>query len=109
MTFLCGVNIRMCIAFTYVMLLIVFQLLSCYSVTTSAVKSLDASAKSLDSSAKYFGCVGEIFLDASAKSLEASAKYFGHVGEILGLVEKIFWNRRRGFGCLGDILNYNDL
>ena len=31
------------------------------SVTTSAVKSLDASAKSLDSSAKYFGRVGEIF------------------------------------------------
>ena len=31
------------------------------SVTTSAVKSLDASAKSLDASAKYFGRVGEIF------------------------------------------------
>ena len=31
------------------------------SVTTSAVKSLDASAKSLDSSTKYFGRVGEIF------------------------------------------------
>ena len=71
------------------------------SVTTSAVKSLDASAKSLDASAKYFGRVGEIFwtrrrnpwtrrrniLDASAKSLDPSAA---------------FWSpRRHKIGCLG--------
>ena len=41
------------------------------SVTTSAVKSLDASAKSLD----------------------ASAKYFGRVGQILGRVGEICWTR----------------
>ena len=49
------------------------------SVTTSAVK----------------------YLDASAKSLDASAKYFGRVGEILGRVGEIFWIRRRRFGRLG--------
>ena len=36
------------------------------SVTTSAVKSLDASAKFLDASAKYFGLVGGVLV-ASAR------------------------------------------
>ena len=78
------------------------------SVTTSTVKSLDASAK-------YFERVGEIIwtrrrnywthrrniLDASAKFLDASAKYFGRVGKILGRVCEIFWTRRWRFGRLG--------
>ena len=55
-------------------------------VTTSGVKSLEASAKSLDS----------------------SAKYFGRVGEILGRVGDIFWTRRRRFGRLGGTLNDDD-
>ena len=50
------------------------------SVTTSAVKSLDASAKSLDSSAKYFGRVGEIL---------------GCVGEIFLTRRRNPWTRRR--------------
>ena len=37
------------------------------SVTTSAVKSLDASAKSLDASAKYFGLVGGVFVASAAQ------------------------------------------
>ena len=37
------------------------------SVTTSAVKSLDASAKSLDASAKYFGYVGGVLVVSAAQ------------------------------------------
>ena len=63
------------------------------SVTTSAVKSLDAPAN---------------ILDASAKSLDASASYFGRVGELIGRVGELLWTRRRNpwtrrrrFGHLG--------
>ena len=52
------------------------------SVTTSAVKSVDASAKSLD---------------ASAKSLDASAKYFGHVSGVLVTSAAQDWLPRQGY------------
>ena len=50
------------------------------NVTTSAVKSLDASAKSLDALAKYFGRISEIL---------------GHVGKIFWTCRRNPWTRRR--------------
>ena len=87
------------------------------SFTTSAVKSLDASAKSLDASAKYFGRVSEIFwtprrnpwtrrlniLDASAKSLDASAKYFGLVGGVSVASASQDWSSRQEI-CFQDVV-----
>ena len=75
------------------------------SVTTSAVKSLDASAKSLDASAKYFGRIGEIFRThqrnfwmrrRNMKSLDASAKYFWLIGGVLVAWAAQHWSPRQG-------------
>ena len=46
------------------------------------------------------GRVGSVTTSA-VKSLDASAKYFGCIGEILGRVGEIFGIRRRRFGRLG--------
>ena len=73
-------SIVICNVTTMLCLLVVYSVTGRVdSVTTSAVKSLDAWSK----------------------SLHASAKYFGRVGEILGRVGEIFWTRRRRFGRLG--------
>ena len=61
------------------------------SVTTSAVKSLDASAKSLDASAKYFGLVGGV--------LVALAAYY--IVTIYNK-QKLFKRRTCGMGNLGN-------